>query len=91
MVSCQASTVLYSAGAGLWGVVVTDLAQFALALGGTVAFAVVAVDQAGGLSELLARVRAADLDGNTLRLIPSFAPSADPALLSSLPGSSEPT
>ena len=72
--------MFYAGLSGLWGVVVTDLAQFALALGGTIAFAVVAVDQAGGLSTLLDRVRNIDPDGNTLRLVPSFAASTNPAL-----------
>jgi Na+/proline symporter len=72
--------LLYAGLSGLWGVVVTDLAQFALALGGTIGFAVVAVDQAGGLAPLLEQIRAADPDGNTLRLVPSLAASDDPSL-----------
>ena len=42
----------YSVLSGLWGVVVTDLFQFALALGGAVVLAVFAVGAVGGISGL---------------------------------------
>ena len=50
-----AATVLYAASAGLWGVVLTDFVQFALAMVGSVAAAVVALrlPEVGGLSGLL--------------------------------------
>jgi SSS family solute:Na+ symporter len=63
--------LIYASVSGLWGVVVTDLLQLALALGGTVAFAVVAVGDVGGLVALTDQVRAADPTGNTLRLVPT--------------------
>ncbi len=42
----------YAAVAGLWGVVVTDTFQFVLAMAGSVALAVVAVEAVGGLAAL---------------------------------------
>ena len=50
-----AATVLYAASAGLWGVVLTDFVQFALAMVGSVAAAVVALrlPEVGGVSGLL--------------------------------------
>ena len=42
----------YSVLSGLWGVVVTDLFQFGLALGGAVVLAVFAVEAVGGISGL---------------------------------------
>jgi Na+/proline symporter len=42
----------YSVMAGLWGVVVTDFFQFALALGGAIVLAVFAVDAVGGIAAL---------------------------------------
>lgn len=49
-----AATALYSTIAGLWGVVLTDLFQFVLAMTGAVVLAVVAVNAAGGLDQLTA-------------------------------------
>lgn len=44
----------YTVAAGLWGVVATDVAQFALAMGGSLVFAVLAWNHAGGLAGLQA-------------------------------------
>jgi len=62
--------LVYASLSGLWGVVVTDLLQLVLALGGTIAFAVVAVDHTGGLVALTDQVRAVDPTGNVLRMVP---------------------
>ncbi len=45
-------TVAYTLLSGLWGVVFTDVAQFALALGGSVMLAVLALQASGGLAAL---------------------------------------
>jgi Na+/proline symporter len=50
----SAVTILYAALSGYWGVVVTDLMQFVIAMVGAVALAVVAVAQAGGLDAVRA-------------------------------------
>jgi Na+/proline symporter len=47
-----ALTALYSILSGLWGVVVTDFFQFALAMAGSIALAVFALDAVGGLAGL---------------------------------------
>jgi Na+/proline symporter len=49
-------TLAYSTLGGLWGVVLTDFVQFILAMVGSVALAVVAVDKAGGLGALHAQL-----------------------------------
>jgi Na+/proline symporter len=53
-----AATALYSMVAGLWGVVLTDLFQFALAMAGAIMLAVLAVNAAGGLDQLTAAAAA---------------------------------
>ncbi len=62
--------LVYASLSGLWGVVITDLLQLVLALGGTIAFAVLAVDHTGGLVALVDQVRVADPTGNVLRMVP---------------------
>jgi SSS family solute:Na+ symporter len=49
---CLTLTALYSILSGLWGVVLTDFFQFALAIGGAVLLAVFAVEAVGGMAEL---------------------------------------
>jgi len=49
---CFAMAASYSILAGLWGVVVTDLFQFVLAIGGAILLAVFAVGAVGGISGL---------------------------------------
>ena len=63
-------TVLYSAGAGLWGVVVTDLILFVVAMIGSVSAAVYALNQpeVGGLSGLVSNPAVTD----KLSLLPDF-------------------
>jgi solute:Na+ symporter, SSS family len=67
-------TVIYAATAGLWGVVMTDLILFALAMVGSIAAAYYAVSQpeVGGLSGLISN----PLVSNKLSLWPDFS---DPA------------
>ncbi len=64
-------TVLYSATSGLWGVVVTDLLLFVVALVGSIAAAVVALNHpdVGGLAQLVAHP---SLEGK-LSLLPDFS------------------
>jgi solute:Na+ symporter, SSS family len=51
-------TAAYSVFSGLWGVIVTDLLQFVIAMGGTILLAVLAVDSMGGLDVVTTRVAA---------------------------------
>ena len=64
-------TVLYSATAGLWGVVVTDIMLFALAMVGSIAAAVVALrlPEVGGLSGMVSHPNLA----GKLSLLPDFS------------------
>ncbi len=55
---CLMVTLLYSTMSGLWGVVITDFVQFALAMGGTIALAVFALHEVGGLTTLTAKLAA---------------------------------
>ncbi len=63
------AAILFSVTSGLWGVVVTDLIQFVMAMTGAVAAAWFALKQeaVGGLSGLVSR-----LDPSTLNLFPDF-------------------
>lgn len=60
--------LVYSTAAGFWGVVATDAMQFVVAMGGTIVFAVVVVDEAGGLGPMLASLE--QQEGMT-KLIPT--------------------
>lgn len=61
--------VLFASISGLWGVLATDLVQFALAMIGVIAAAYVSLDQpaVGGLSGMLSKI-----DPKTLSLLPDF-------------------
>jgi len=66
---CAGLNIAFAATAGLWGVLVTDLIQFGIAMAGSFAAAYFALQQpeVGGLSGLMTR-----LDPGTLRLLPDF-------------------
>ncbi len=71
-------TAFYTTLAGLWGVLVTDLVQFALKMGMVVALAVYSVRAVGGLASLERQVHALDAaSGGGSRL--AFFPAADSA------------
>ncbi len=66
-----AFALFYALLAGFWGVVVTDVAQFALAMAGSIVLAALAVARIGGLGELKARLAESPLvHGDTLAFIP---------------------
>ncbi len=62
-------TMIYTAVAGLWGVVVTDLLQYVLAMVGAVVVMIYALHEVGGLHALTAALRASG-QGNKLDLVP---------------------
>jgi Na+/proline symporter len=66
---CAGINIAFAATAGLWGVLVTDLIQFGIAMAGSFAAAWFALRQpeVGGLHGLMTR-----LDPGTLRLLPDF-------------------
>lgn len=73
-------TATYTTTGGLRAVINTDVVQFALALGGTVVYAWIAITAAGGFSGLTHRV--VDLYGpDTASRMLSFAPQTAPDLL----------
>jgi Na+/proline symporter len=63
-------TLAYTAVAGLWGVVVTDLLQYVLAMVGAVVVMGYALHEVGGLGSMVAGLTAAG-KGNHLQLVPS--------------------
>jgi SSS family solute:Na+ symporter len=67
---CAVLNVAFAATSGLWGVMVTDMIQFGIAMAGAFAAAYYAVQQpqVGGLVELFRRV-----DPAALNLVPDFA------------------
>jgi SSS family solute:Na+ symporter len=69
LVICAVINVAFAAIAGLWGVLVTDLIQFGIAMAGSIAAAYFAVQQpqVGGLRGLFEK-----LDPSTLALLPDF-------------------
>jgi Na+/proline symporter len=73
-------TGLYSAISGLWGVVVTDFFQFALAMSGCIALAFFALGAVGGMSGLLAALHQRFPDDAPLRVVPSLDSPWMPAL-----------
>lgn len=66
---CAGLNIAFAATAGLWGVLVTDMIQFGIAMAGSFAAAYFALKQpeVGGLHGLMTR-----LDPATLRLLPDF-------------------
>jgi SSS family transporter len=68
-----ALTLGYTLLSGLWGVVLTDVIQFTLAMVGSILLAVLAVDAAGGLGSLIEQlgvVHGAEAARRTLALVP---------------------
>jgi len=68
-----ALTVVYAAVSGLWGVVATDVIQFAMAMVGAILMAALAVAQVGGLGALTERVQAlgAERGRDLLAMLPT--------------------
>ncbi len=56
LVACIALASLYASLAGLWGVVVTDMLQFVVAMGGAILLAVKVLAAEGGLTALRAKL-----------------------------------
>ncbi len=59
LVACGLLAVFYATMAGFWGVVITDLIQFVLAMIGSISFAVFAAWKLGGLDSLLEKAESA--------------------------------
>jgi len=70
VVVCCLVAVIYAVLSGFWGVVVTDLVQFVIAMGGSVLLCVLSVRSVGGLGGLSAHFTG-DLREKFLRFFPS--------------------
>ena len=62
----------YSLMAGFWGVVVTDLVQFVMAIVGAVALAVIVWQDVGGADAMHEAVRTGEIGRDILRIVPEF-------------------
>ena len=75
---CVAIALLYALLSGFWGVVVTDLVQFGIAMFGSIALAIIAVNAMGGMDNLLTSLNemipeadnTAPVTTDTLKFIP---------------------
>jgi SSS family solute:Na+ symporter len=68
-------TAFYTAISGLWGVLVTDLFQFALKMAMVIVLAILAVNAVGGIDSLKAKIGAMDAasgSGSRLAFFPEF-------------------
>jgi solute:Na+ symporter, SSS family len=68
-----AAVALYSVLSGMWGVAITDVIQFVVAIVGCTVFAVVAVQHVGGASELRANIENQFGDAGAFSFFPSFS------------------
>ncbi len=71
---CVAIALLYAILSGFWGVVITDIVQFVIAMAGSIILAVIAVDSVGGMNILLEKLENLTASGvvheTTLKFIP---------------------
>src|SRR5689334_10296608 len=74
-------TAFYTAISGLWGVLVTDLFQFALKMGMVIVLAILAVNAVGGIDGLKSQITAMDAGaGSRLAFFPEFDSAWMPAI-----------
>ena len=71
---CVFIALVYAILSGFWGVVVTDLVQFCIAMFGSIALAIIALDHVGGMDNLLLKLShlmgSDAVNENTLKFIP---------------------
>jgi Na+/proline symporter len=74
-------TAFYTAISGLWGVLVTDLFQFALKMGMVIVLAILAVNAVGGIDAMKSQITAMDVgSGSRLAFFPDFDSAWMPAI-----------
>ncbi len=74
LAGCLTIVGLYATLSGMWGVAITDVIQFVLAMVGCIALAVIAVDEIGGVDLLRERVvQQFDSGQQALNFLPSFS------------------
>ena len=71
---CVVIALVYAILSGFWGVVITDLVQFFIAMFGSIALAIIALNHIGGMDSLLSKLSTLQDTGivhdNTLKFIP---------------------
>jgi len=71
---CVFIALVYAILSGFWGVVVTDLVQFCIAMFGSIALAIIALNHVGGMDNLLLKlsqlIGSDAVNENTLKFIP---------------------
>ncbi len=71
---CVIIALIYAILSGFWGVVITDLVQFCIAMFGSIALAIIAVNHVGGMETLLEKLSGLlgsdAVHENTLKFIP---------------------
>ena len=71
---CVIIALVYAILSGFWGVVITDLVQFCIAMFGSIALAIIALDHVGGMDKLLfklSQLLGSDaVNENTLKFVP---------------------
>jgi len=71
---CVVIALVYAILSGFWGVVITDLVQFFIAMFGSIALAIIALNHIGGMDSLLSKLSMLQDTGivhdNTLKFIP---------------------
>ena len=71
---CVFIALIYALLSGFWGVVVTDLVQFIIAMAGSIILAVIAVENVGGMDSLIGQLKDLTRDNpdysHTLKFIP---------------------
>ena len=75
---CVIIALVYAILSGFWGVVVTDLVQFCIAMFGSISLAVIALNYVGGMESLLEKLSSLlgtdAVNNNTLKFIPPIPP-----------------
>lgn len=67
---CLLISFIYCVLSGFWGVVVTDLVQFVIAIFGSITLAIISVSKAGGMTNVITKLEAQTGNKNILSLIP---------------------
>ena len=71
---CVTIALVYAILSGFWGVVITDLVQFCIAMFGSIALAIIALNHVGGMESLLSKLSGLmgsdAVHENTLKFIP---------------------
>tara|TARA_Y100001934_G_C12357897_1_gene779058 strand:+ start:466 stop:2298 length:1833 start_codon:yes stop_codon:yes gene_type:complete len=77
---CVFIALIYAILSGFWGVVITDIVQFCIAMFGSIALAVIAINHVGGMEKLLFKLSqhmdSNIINENTLKFVPPIPETA---------------